>query len=75
LIFSLFTFAAAERFVDRTSSGLRLLPEGPDNWWWSWAPFGPNVPLLFAPLFLWLFFTALLRAMADSPSLKQVIRA
>jgi hypothetical protein len=53
--FALMTFSIAERFVDRQTYTLRLLPEGPDQWWWSWMPVGPNVLMLFAPIFFWFF--------------------
>jgi hypothetical protein len=53
--FALMTFSISERFVDRQTYTLRLLPEGPDQWWWSWMPLSPNVPMLFAPIFFWFF--------------------
>jgi len=52
-VFGLTSFSITERFVDRQSFGLRYLPEGPDQWWWSWLPFGPNIVVALAPLFLW----------------------
>lgn len=59
LSFGLWTFSIAERFVDRQSFGLRLLPEGRDQWWWSWLPVGPNLVLLMAVfsygIFIWRF--------------------
>lgn len=67
-VFALVAFTTAERFVDRKSFGLRLLPEGPDNWWWPWAPFGPNVPLLLAPFFLWFFFATMLELITKRES-------
>lgn len=48
---AIMVFTLAERFVDRQTFGLRLLPEGPDYWWWSGAPIGPNVVLLLAVAF------------------------
>lgn len=48
LIFGIWTFSIAERFVDRQTFGLRLLPEGRDQWWWSWLPIGPNLVLMMA---------------------------
>lgn len=41
--FALMTFTVAERFVDKQTFGLRLVPESIDAWWWSEVPFGPNV--------------------------------
>jgi len=55
-MFSLTMFTVAERFIDRQTFGLRYLPEGPDQWWWSWLPVGPNVVVILAPIFLWRFF-------------------
>jgi hypothetical protein len=55
LSFSLVVFAVAERFVDKQTYTLRLLPESPDQWWWSWMPVGPNVPMIIAPVFFWFF--------------------
>lgn len=57
VVFALTMFTVAERFVDRQSYGVRYLPEGPDQWWWSWLPVGPNVVVILAPIFLWRFFT------------------
>lgn len=56
LLFSLTMLTVAERFVDAQTSGLRYLPEGRDQWWWSWMPAGPNVVVLLAAVFLWRFF-------------------
>jgi hypothetical protein len=55
LSFSLVVYTVAERFVDKQTYTLRLLPEGPDQWWWSWMPVGPNVPMIIAPVFFWFF--------------------
>ena len=72
VLFSLSIFTVAERFVDRQSFGLRYLPEGRDQWWWTWLPVGPNVVVVLAPFFLWRFLSAYLamlssdqRALAD----------
>lgn len=54
--FALTMFTVAERYVDRQSYGLRFLPEGPDQWWWPWLPFGPNFVVVLAPVFVWCFF-------------------
>ncbi len=54
--FFLTVFTIAERFVDRQTFGLRYLPEGPDQWWWTWLPIGPNVLVVLAPCCLWMFF-------------------
>ena len=66
LLFALMAFTVAERFVDHQTSGLRLLPEGPDQWWWSWMPVGPNVIVILAPLFLWLFFREILKLLGST---------
>ena len=58
-LFALVAFTTTERFVDRTTFGLRYLPEGPDQWWWSWMPFGPNVAVILAPVFIWWYFREL----------------
>jgi hypothetical protein len=55
VVTGLVTFTVTERFVDRQTSGLRYLPEGRDQWWWSWLPVGPNVLVALAPVFLWRF--------------------
>lgn len=55
LSFSLVAFTVTERFVDKQTYTLRLLPEGPDQWWWSWMPVGPNVLVIVAPVFFWFF--------------------
>jgi uncharacterized membrane protein (GlpM family) len=59
ILFFLVSFTVAERFVDRQSAGLRYIPEGLDQWWWTWVPFGPNVAVLLGPLFIWKFFEEL----------------
>jgi len=58
-LFALTMFTVAERFVDKQTFGLRYLPEGPDQWWWSGLPVGPNVVLILAPICLWKFFSGL----------------
>jgi len=45
--FTLTSYAVAERNTDVQSFSLQLLPEGPDHWWWSHLPLGPNAVLLF----------------------------
>lgn len=64
LIFALTMFTVAERFVDVQTSGLRYLPEGPDQWWWSWMPVGPNVVVLLATVSLWRFFSEIQQVLA-----------
>lgn len=54
-MFAVTTFTFAERFVDVQTYGLRILPEGPDQWWWSWMPVGPNVVLVIAVASVWRF--------------------
>lgn len=58
-LFTVSIFTISERYVDRQSFGVRLLPDGPDQWWWSWLPVGPNVLMVFAPICLWKFFCGL----------------
>ena len=53
--FTLLVFTVAERFVDKQTYTLRWLPEGPDQWWWTWVPVGPNIPMIVAPLCFWFF--------------------
>lgn len=60
--FFLTVFTIGERFVDRQLFGLRYLPEGPDQWWWTWLPVGPNVLVVLAPCCLWMFFCQLIRS-------------
>lgn len=59
--FALTMFTVAERYVDRQTYGIRYLPESPDQWWWTWLPFGPNVPVLLAPICLWMYFRTFIR--------------
>jgi len=58
-LFALTMFTVAERYIDRQTFGIRYLPEGPDQWWWSWLPVGPNVVVVLAPICLWKFFSGL----------------
>jgi hypothetical protein len=60
ILFALTVFTVAERYVDRQTFGLRILPEGPDQWWWTWMPVGPNVPVVLAPFCLSMFFRSYL---------------
>jgi len=53
--FGLTVLAIAERNVDFQTWGVRLIPEGPDQWWWSWMPIGPNVVVFVAVLSMWQF--------------------
>ena len=59
MCFALTCFTIAERFVDRQTYGLRFLPEGLDQWWWTWMPVGPNVVVVMSPWCLWKFFNEL----------------
>ncbi len=68
LLFALTMFTVTERFVDKQTYGIRYLPEGPDQWWWPWLPFGPNIPVILAPLFLWFFARGILRNHAPQGS-------
>ena len=55
VLFGVTMFTVAERFVDRQTFGLRYLPEGPDQWWWSGIPVGPNIVLVVAVVSMWKF--------------------
>jgi len=59
VLFSASTFSIAERYVDRQSFGIRAVPEGPDQWWWSWMPLGPNTVIVLSILFVSIFFSRL----------------
>jgi hypothetical protein len=59
-VFFLTMFTVAERFVDRQTFGVRYLPEGPDQWWWTWLPVGPNVLVVLATCCVWMFFRQLI---------------
>ena len=61
ITFALSMFTVAERYTDRQTLGLRLLPEESDNWWWQILPVSPNVVLVLAVIFMWNF----LRHLAD----------
>ena len=60
-IFALTVFTFTERNVDIQTLGLRYLPEGLDQWWWTWMPVGPNVLVILAPVSLWKFFRSFSR--------------
>jgi hypothetical protein len=60
-IYVVSTFSITERFVDYQSYGFRLIPEGPDQWWWTGLPVGPNTVLVLSVLSLWRFLTRLVR--------------
>jgi len=57
--FGLSIFTVAERFTDRQTLGLRLLPEESDNWWWKILPVSPNIVLVLAVIFMWKFLQRL----------------
>lgn len=59
IAFGLSIFSIAERNVDYQTFGIRLIPEGPDQWWWSWMPIGPNVVVLISVLSMWRFLRRL----------------
>jgi len=48
--FVLVAYSVAERYADRQTYGVRLIPEGIDNWWWSFMPVGPNTVLILASI-------------------------
>jgi len=58
-LYTILSFTVAERFADRQSFGFRLIPEGQDQWWWSWMPFGANVVFILSPICMWMFFRRL----------------
>ena len=64
--FGLWVYAIAERNVDFQTGGIRVLPEGSDQWWWSWMPIGPNIVLLLAPFFLWQYFRVMTAVLESS---------
>jgi len=59
VLFAVSTFSITERYVDRQSFGIRTIPEGPDQWWWSWMPFGPNIAVVLSILFMTIFLSQL----------------
>ncbi len=61
--FALSVFTIAERFVDQQAFGIRLIPDGPDQWWWSWMPVGPNVVVVLSVLFMWRFLDLVRRSL------------
>lgn len=48
-----------ERFVDHQSFGIRMISEGPDQWWWSFLPLGPNIAAALSILCISFFFSQL----------------
>jgi len=66
--FSLMTFTIAERYTDGQTLGLRYIPDGPDNWWWTSMPIGPNVVVVFASVFLVKFFREVSKIFLVVPS-------
>lgn len=42
LVHALAIFTVVERFVDVQLFGVRWVPSGVAQWWWTWLPFGPN---------------------------------
>lgn len=65
-MFALLAFVVAERFIDVQTFGIRFLPEGPDQWWWSRMPVGPNIVLLIAVMSIWQFMRRMPHLMAAS---------
>lgn len=61
--FALSVFTISERFVDQQAFGIRLIPDGPNQWWWSWMPVGPNVVVLLSVLFMWRFMDLVRRSL------------
>lgn len=48
-------FTVVERFADHQTYGIRMIPDGPDNWWWPWMPVGPTISVVLATCFFWRF--------------------
>lgn len=55
LVYAITSFSLAERNIDRQQFGVRLLPDGPDQWWWDWLPLPPSVIQILSVLFFWRF--------------------
>ncbi len=66
-LFAFTSYTTTERYVDAQSFGIRILPEGPDNWWWSWMPVGPNVVLILTVLCMWQFYRCFAALIARAP--------
>lgn len=67
-MFALTAFTVAERFVDRQTFGLRILPEGNDQWWWHFLPVGPNTVLLFSVVFFSAFLLSFYKLLIPKES-------
>ena len=67
-MFALTAFTVAERFVDRQTFGLRILPEGNDQWWWHFLPVGPNTVLLFSIVFFSAFLLSFYKLLIPEES-------
>jgi len=65
-VYSLTTFTIAERFIDHQTFGLRLLPDGPDQWWWNGFDVAPNVVFVATLICLWRFLRGLCAVVGDS---------
>ena len=61
-LYAISIFSIAERFVDRQSFGIRTIPEGPDQWWWTWIPFGPNTVVVLSTFCISVFFSTVATA-------------
>jgi len=48
--FGLTALIVVERFADVQTAGIRFIPEGPDQWWWSSLPVGPNTVTILCTL-------------------------
>jgi hypothetical protein len=68
--FLLAQYTIIERFSDRQTYGVQLVPDGPDNWWWRWLPVSPTVVVLVAAGCLWIF----LQKIKHILELTQVVR-
>lgn len=70
IVHTLVSFTIAERFIDRQKFGLRVLPDGPDDWWWRALPIPPSVVLVLSVAFVWRFFDGMSRFLGLAPRLR-----
>lgn len=59
VVFALTAFGIVERYVDRQTFGLRMVPDGPSQWWWPGLPLPPSVMMVMSVAFLWKFFSGI----------------
>lgn len=73
VVFAITAFSVTERYVERQTFGIRIIPEGPDNWWWPHIPIGPNLAVILAVIFLWKSLQSLSRLAFESRSRLQEV--